>query len=239
MHVQIYEALSSTMDEAHSLVLKGCQEGTVVSAQTQTAGRGRRGRSWESLKGNIHLTYITYPSCSLTQGLQLAFVACVAVGEALRPLMGSQSLLYKWPNDLLLNGKKVGGLLVDQVLAPSSQDAYLIGCGINRVSFPQKTRYRATSLYHEGLEIKWDDLLSCVAGSLENHIALWKEKGFEPFRVLWVKSMMGLGAPLICETQDERWEGIGQGITEDGALILSTPQGQVVLHSGDVTSLSL
>lgn len=238
MHLQIYDTLSSTMDEARTLALQECEEGTVVVARTQTAGRGRRGRSWDSPKGNIYLTYITYQGCSLTQGLQLAFVACIAVGEALRSsLAPAHSLLYKWPNDLLLNGKKLGGLLVEQLPEPASQTAYLIGCGVNRVSFPHETRYGATSLHDEGVDTLYENLLSQVALSLEKHIALWKEKGFEPFRTLWVESMMGLGKTLTFESDTQRWQGIAQGITDDGALILSTSDGPVILHTGDVTSV--
>jgi len=228
------------MDEARTLALNDSEEGTVVVATQQTAGRGRRGRSWETLSGNIHLTYITYQRCPLLKAPQLSFVACVAVGEALRPFLSPESkLLYKWPNDLLLNGKKVGGILLETLSIPEKTEmAYLIGCGINLAASPLEVRYPSTSFQNERIEVPYEDALQKIGHSLQSHITLWQNEGFPPIRKVWMDFAMGLGLSLSFDRDGARFEGIFQGIDEEGALILETPQEIVKLRAGEVLSES-
>lgn len=231
-----FESLSSTMDEARTHALSHTEESTVIVAKHQTGGRGRRGRAWESLPGNIHLTYVTYQNCPLLMAPQLSFVACVAIGEALRTFLSSEhELLYKWPNDLLLNGKKVAGILLETLPIPEKQDmACLIGCGINLVSSPLEARYPATSFQNEHLFVPYEDALQKIGASLQQHITLWQKEGFSPMRKAWMTFAMGVGASLSFEVEDKPLKGISQGIDEVGSLILETPQGIIKLMAGEV-----
>jgi BirA family biotin operon repressor/biotin-[acetyl-CoA-carboxylase] ligase len=231
-----YDSLTSTMDEARRHALEGAEESTVIVAAVQTGGYGRQGRPWESLRGNLHFTYLTYQDCPLPKTCQLSLVACVAAGEALHSILPpGHSLRYKWPNDLLLNGKKVGGILLEALVTPNTPEtAYLIGCGINLVSPPSIARYPATAFQAEGIYVAYEETLQKVGASIQHHLALWKKDGFSPIRTLWVTSAMGLGTHISLDAAGTLYEGLFKGIDEEGALILQTPQGTIKRVTGEV-----
>jgi len=235
-----YDSLSSTMDEAYSQVLNGAPEGTIIVTTHQTDGRGRRGRLWESFKGNIYLTYITYCDCPLLKAPQLSFVACVALGEGLRTFLSlKSSLLYKWPNDILLNEKKVGGILLEAHHLPEKNErAYLIGCGVNLIGFPSAATYPATSFQKEGIQVSYEEALQKIGESLQHYISLWQKEGFAPIRTLWEKSIMALDQIVSLKGGDNDWKGICKGIDEEGALILETSQGIVKVVTGEIIEAS-
>jgi len=224
------------MDEARDKALTGVEDGSVVIASCQTQGRGRRDRTWESPKGNLYLTYITYLNCPLSEAPQLSFVACVAVGEALRPFLppGNRAT-YKWPNDVLLNGKKVAGLLLEAISIPAKQEmGYLIGCGVNLTSQPSKVRYPTTSFQNEGIYLSLEEVLERIIPSLQRHIALWRKEGFSPINALWMKDAARLGTEITLDLQGKAYKGIFKGIDRAGALMLEMPQGLVKLTAGEV-----
>lgn len=231
-----FESLPSTMDEARIRALQGVEEGFVVIAYKQSQGRGRRGHVWESLLGNLYLTYITYLNCSLLEAPQLSFVACVAVGEGLRStLPPGHLLLYKWPNDLLLNGKKVAGLLLESVAIPEREEmSYLIGCGLNLTSCFQYARYPTTSFQNEGIYLPLNEALQKIAASLQYYICLWKREGFSPIHDLWMKNVSGLETKINFDHQGAPQTGIFKGIDKEGALILETSQGLKKFTAGEV-----
>lgn len=232
----VYESLSSTMDEGRIQVLKGVEEGAVIVASRQTQGRGRRGRQWESPLGNLFMTYITYLNCPLSQAPQLSFVACVSVGEFLRPLLPpGNSLTYKWPNDLLLNKKKVGGLLLEAIpLSHKPEIAYLVGCGLNLKEHPLEPRYPATSFQEEGIYLNYDEVLKGITSSLAHFIALWQQNGFAPIQTLWMKGCAHLQEKIRFDIQEKIYEGIFEGLDEEGLLILNNTQGTIKLAAGEI-----
>lgn len=231
-----FDVLSSTIDEAHSHVLQGAEEGTVIVAYRQTKGRGRRGRTWEDLFGNLYMTYITYLNCPLSEALQLSFVACVAVGETLRPLLPPcNSLTYKWPNDVLLNGKKVGGLLLEVLsLSEKKQNACLVSCGLNVITQPSQVAYPTTSFHKENIYLSLEEVRHGIAASLEKYIAFWKKEGFSPIYDLWMKNAAGLEEKIFFELSGQRQEGIFKGIDVEGALLLRTSQGLKKFTAGEI-----
>ena len=224
------------MDEARSRVLLGAEEGTVLVASRQEGGRGRRGRVWVSAVGNVHLTYATYSTLPLSQAAQLSFVACVAIGEELCALIPPTEILaYKWPNDILLNGKKVGGLLLEALTLPEKgKTAYLIGCGLNLKSSPEETRFPATSFEKEGVYLSIQDTVHSVASSLDRYISLWKKEGFVPIHQLWMKRAARLGQTITFDCDEKTFTGTFEGITEEGLLILRSSQGRLELIAGDI-----
>jgi len=157
------------MDEARIRALQGAEEDSVIVAFQQSEGRGRRGRVWESGLGNLYFTYISHLDVLLSEAPQLSFVACVAVGEELRSLLPPTNVLrYKWPNDLILNEKKVGGLLLESVpISGKKEIGYLIGCGLNLKSHPEQMRYPATSFQNEGIYLSLDEVLHKIVSSLQ------------------------------------------------------------------------
>lgn len=231
-----FETLTSTIDEAYSQVLHGAEEGSVIVAYQQVKGRGRRGRVWENLPGNLYMTYITYLDCPLSEALQLSFVTCVAVGESLRPLLPpSNYLTYKWPNDVLLNGKKVGGLLLEAISIPEkAETAYLISCGLNLTTQPSQVRYPTTSFQNEGIYLSLDETLRRITDSLEHYIVLWKEKKFSPIYNLWMKYAAGLEEKISFDLHGKLQTGIFKGITDEGALLLNTSKGLEKFTAGEI-----
>ena len=231
-----FDTLSSTMDEARTRALKGAAEDSVIVALQQSQGRGRRGRVWESLPGNLYFTYITYLDVSLSEAPQLSLVACVAVGEELRSLLPpTDALAYKWPNDLLLNEKKVGGLLLESVPIPGKNEiGYLIGCGLNLKNYPQQMRYPATSFQNEGVYLSLEEVLHRIVASFHRYIVLWRKEGFAPIQSLWMKEAANLEKKITLDLQGKTQTGTFKGIDGEGALILATPQGIVKVNAGEV-----
>lgn len=231
-----FESLTSTMDEARSRALQEGEEGTVIVASHQTMGRGRRGRVWESFSGNLHLTYLTYLDIPPIEAPQLSLVACVALGEELFAwIPPTHKLSYKWPNDLLLNEKKVGGLLLEAVPHPEkSKVGYLIGCGLNLKSYPPEVRYPATSLENEGIYLSLDEVLHPIVSSLERYIALWRKKGFSDIHNLWMKEAANLERKISVDFEGKVQEGVFKGIDEEGCMLLETPQGMIKVAVGEV-----
>lgn len=224
------------MDEARSQALQGRAEETIIVAAEQTQGRGRQGRAWESLKGNLYLTYLTYLDGPLSRSPQLSFVACVAVGEELRSFLPPlHRLTYKWPNDLLLNGKKVGGLLLEALPIPGKDKiAYLIGCGVNVKTYPTQTRYPATSLQHEGIYVSLEEILPRITVSLQSYIALWQKEGFAPIRQTWMQDALKLEKKISFHSQGKIRTGLFKEIDQEGALILETPEGIEKFSAGEI-----
>jgi BirA family biotin operon repressor/biotin-[acetyl-CoA-carboxylase] ligase len=231
-----FDSLGSTIDEAHACVRKGAAEGLVIVAYEQVSGRGRRGRAWENLPGNLYMTFITYLSCPLVEALQLSFVTCIAVGEKLRSLLPPGHVItYKWPNDILLNGKKVGGLLLEAVpLSDEKETAYLASCGLNLISQPLKVRYPTTSFQNEGIYLSLEEVLYGVAASLEYYISFWKEEGFSPIYDLWMKHAAGLEQKISFDLQGKLQEGFFKGIDGEGALLLRTSEGLKKFTAGEI-----
>src|SRR5439155_19489702 len=114
--------IGSTNDEAKAVARTGATDGTLVWADQQTAGRGRRGRIWLSPPGNLYLSLVLRPECAAARAAQLGFVAALGLGDALAPLVGATvQLRYKWPNDLLVDGKKLAGILLESETSASDR----------------------------------------------------------------------------------------------------------------------
>lgn len=182
------------------------------------------------------MTYITYVDCPLLEALQLSFVTCVALGDCLRSFLPpGHSLTYKWPNDLLLNGKKVGGVLIESLpLSDQKETAYLLSCGLNLKSSPLHVRYPTTSFQQENIYLTLEDVLQGVTASLERSLILWKKQGFLTFHERWMLHAAGLEQKISFDLQDLPQEGIFKGIDGDGALLLRTTGGLKRFTAGEI-----
>jgi BirA family biotin operon repressor/biotin-[acetyl-CoA-carboxylase] ligase len=218
-----YDSIGSTNDEAKRLAREGAAEGVLVWALEQTRGRARRGRHWVSPRGNLYLSLILRPRGSAEEAAQFGFVAALAVGDALMPLLPKPARLeYKWPNDVLVDGRKIAGILLESEMVPGERLAFVVvGVGVNLVSSPGETEYPATSLVEEGgAEVSPASLLEAFARHFDIWAACRQESGFAPIRAAWKARAAALGAQIKVRLDTVFFEGRFADIDEEGALLL-------------------
>ena len=154
-HLLSFDALDSTNEEAKRLARGGGCRGAVIWAKKQSEGKGRMGRSWVSSEGNLFVSVLLQPEKPLKEFAQLSFVTAVAVIESLEALLAEgHALQCKWPNDILLNGRKLGGILLESFqTGEGSQPWVVVGVGVNVDSYPPRTEFPATCLKEAGVEL--------------------------------------------------------------------------------------
>ncbi len=232
------DTVASTNDEAKRLASEGAEDGTLVWAREQSAGRGRHGRSWESPPGNLYLSLVTRPECSVAEAPQLSFVAALAVGETLGSIVPPMTdLRYKWPNDVLLNGSKVAGILLESATrSDGALDWLVLGLGLNVASYPSESRFPATSLRAEGSEtLEVSDILENFSRYFLTWVNRWLDGGFAPIRKAWMHYAYALGEQIEVRLGEEIVAGRFVDLDADGALVLETDDGaRRTLHFGDV-----
>jgi BirA family biotin operon repressor/biotin-[acetyl-CoA-carboxylase] ligase len=218
-----YEVVGSTNDEAKRLARADAEEGTFVWALEQTAGRGRRGRSWASPRGNLYASLILRPYCSPNRAAQLGFVAALAVGDALASnYKRLEGLSYKWPNDVLIRGRKIAGILLESELGEGGIPEFVVvGVGVNLISSPRETVFPATSIAEEGL---WPLLpvnaLEEFARHFQTWVRRWREDDFAPVRTAWLAKAMSLGEPIQVQLDTASLHGRFHDIDQHGALVI-------------------
>ncbi len=194
------ETVASTNDEAIRLAETGAAEWTLVWAQEQTKGRGRQGRGFHSPPGNLYLSLILRPRCALAEAAQIGFVAGLALGDALgRIVPATTEITYKWPNDVLLNGRKAAGILLESKTTRSAAlDWLILGVGANLRSYPEDTDFSATSLGSEGAapDLKAADVLEIFSQCFLSWSDRWREDGFAPVRRAWLDHAHALGQEI-------------------------------------------
>lgn len=232
------DTVASTNDEAKRLASEGAEDGTLVWAREQSAGRGRHGRSWESPPGNLYMSLVARPECSVAEALQLGFVAALAVGETLGSIVPPMTdLRYKWPNDVLLNGSKVAGILLESATRGDGVlDWLVLGLGINVASHPRESRFPATSLRAEGAEtLEVGEILEAFSRHFLTWVNRWLDGGFAPIRKAWMHYAYALGERIEVRLGEEIVAGRFAELDADGALILEMENdARRTLHYGDV-----
>jgi BirA family biotin operon repressor/biotin-[acetyl-CoA-carboxylase] ligase len=229
-------SVDSTNEEAKRLADDGAPNGTVVWAREQTAGRGRYDRTWVSRPGNLFFSILLRPDCSLAMATQIGFVAANAVAEAIAahlPL-GTQ-VGCKWPNDVLIGGRKVSGILLEVGTDTSSGVEWLVvGVGVNVDSHPAAA-YPATSLAAEGATgASAGGLLVAICKSFVNGLEPWQTLGFSEVRREWLRRAVGIGQPITVRMGKETHHGVFEEMDADGALILRHKTGLRRITAGDV-----
>ena len=226
-----HAALGSTSDEARALAAEGAPEGTVVTAGEQTAGRGRQGHGWTSPPGNLYASVVLRPAIDATRGPELGFVAGLAVAEALAGLLPpGRAVTLKWPNDVLVDGAKIAGLLVE--FGPA---AMILGIGVNVALHPSDTPYPATDLAQAGAIVAVDAVRDAVLAALAATMMLWETEGFAAVRAAWLARAHPVGTALMVRLGDgTRREGRFAGLGPDGALLLDIGEGRLRIVAGEV-----
>ena len=232
-----YDRLGSTNDEAKRLARTGAAAWTIVTAREQTAGRGRRGRSWIAIPGNLFMTVILRPDCTPQTAAQLGFVAALAVGEAVRAVVPAEvSVRFKWPNDVLLDGAKVSGILLEsETTERGALDWLIVGIGVNVVGHPTVGAYRTTSLLAAAArEVDAPAMLQRIAAALHSGVEAWHRYGFGTVRAAWLRHAVGVGDPIAVHLDEAPVTGRFADLAEDGALIIETEQGVRRIIAGDL-----
>jgi BirA family transcriptional regulator, biotin operon repressor / biotin---[acetyl-CoA-carboxylase] ligase len=231
------ETVGSTNEEAKRLARAGAEDGTLVWAREQTRGKGRSGRAWTSPPGNLYLSLVLRPDCPPVAASQLGFVAALGAGgglaEVLPPMI---DLRYKWPNDILLNRRKVAGILLETESAAADRlDWLVLGIGINVAERPPDAAFPATSLREEGdLESTVEGVLEAFARHFLSWVNRWLDDGFAPVRAAWRKSAIGIGEEIRVRLPNAELEGVFEDIDQDGALLLRESGTVRRITAGDV-----
>lgn len=207
-------------------------DGHWVITDRQTAGRGRRGRVWNDGAGNFMGSVLVKAD---GQVQQLSFVAVLALHDALAALTGQPArFTLKWPNDVLLDGTKCSGILLER-----QGEALVIGMGVNLVYHPDATERPATSLAAAGLPVPTPAAaLDELAAAFRHWRETWAIHGFAPIRTAWVARASGIGGRIVARLGNESPEGLFTGLADDGALLMQLDDGTTrAIHAGEVFAL--
>ncbi|MED5075328.1 biotin--[acetyl-CoA-carboxylase] ligase [Anoxybacillus geothermalis] len=238
--IHFFEEVDSTQRIAAKLAYEGAPEGTLVVAEEQKAGRGRLDRKWFSPKGTgIWMSLILRPPIPPQRAPQLTLLVAVAISQAIQEVTGLVPDI-KWPNDILLHGKKGVGILTELQADPDRVRSVIVGIGINvnqtAEQFPEDIRAIATSLAIEkGERIKRAPLIQEILLRIERLYQQYLAHGFRPIKLLWEGYAVSIGKPVTARTLGGTIRGIARGITEDGLLILEDEEQNIhYIHSADI-----
>ncbi|MFE8702211.1 biotin--[acetyl-CoA-carboxylase] ligase [Cytobacillus sp. FJAT-54145] len=234
------ESVDSTQKIAHRLAYDDAPEGTVVIAEEQLLGRGRMDRAWHSPKySGIWMSIILRPNLPIPKAPQLTLLTAVAVVQAIEEIT-SLSPQIKWPNDILMNGKKVTGILTELQAEADRIISIIIGIGINvnqkREEYPDELKDIATSLSIEsGEQINRSVLIRGIFNRLEHLYEIYLENGFYPIKLLWESYAISIGKTITARTLNHTIRGKALGITEDGVLQIEDEEGKIhSVYSADI-----
>jgi BirA family biotin operon repressor/biotin-[acetyl-CoA-carboxylase] ligase len=233
-----FEAIDSTNEEIRRQAEAGAAEGLVVTAKRQTAGRGRRGRAWDSPDGNLFVSLLLRPQRSAMEAATLSFLVSLAVAEAVElaaPQLATR-IACKWPNDVLIDGSKLSGILLESRNGKAGLLEHLIvGIGINLVWHPPDTPYPATDLAAQGVAETPESFLPRLLERFGFWYDRWQGQGFAPVREAWLKRAQGIGKPVVVRLSNEEIQGRFVALDETGALILEFADGaRRAITAGDV-----
>ncbi len=220
--------VDSTNTYVGRLAEEGAPDGTLVVADTQTGGRGRHGRTWQSPPGNFHGSLLLRPQVKLADAASLSLVIGLAAREAVEAVAGhGLGITVKWPNDLLIDGCKLAGILLEGSAAADGQCAWLVaGLGVNLAWHPGLLDYPTTSLVDEGVEdVTVDQFLDAYLASLARHLPVWRRDGFAPFRDLWLAHAAGIGRPVTLRAGETVHRGLLADLDAAGSILIETPAG--------------
>jgi BirA family transcriptional regulator, biotin operon repressor / biotin---[acetyl-CoA-carboxylase] ligase len=229
-----YAVLPSTMDEARRMAVADlAPEGTVVQAGAQTAGRGRFGNAWRSPQGNLYMTLLLRPKAFTRICAQVSFVIAVALADTLKNFgVPRASIGLKWPNDVLVDGAKIAGILLEMESGQGETPVFLLaGIGVNIRDAPESCAYLHQFNKDIDAQMVRDDLVKNIAALYEH----WLENGFGSTRARWLEQAYGIGQPVTARMSHQTIDGVLEGVDGDGNLSLLRDNGEILLiNSGAV-----
>ena len=228
---QDIEVTDSTNNVAYNLSNNLPANKCVISAQKQTQGRGRRGRSWISLDGNLFMSLVF--KIKDKDICYLPFITSLALLQTVKNLSSDADIGLKWPNDVLLSGAKISGILLEKGL----NDCIIIGIGVNIVSSPIESKqliYKASCLKDCGIDISRCDFLQQYLKFFDKLLNIYHEQNFKPIRQMWLDNALFLNDKIVVNLSGKSISGVFESIDIDGALLLNC-NGQIKkIYAGDV-----
>ncbi|XID94346.1 biotin--[acetyl-CoA-carboxylase] ligase [Paenibacillaceae bacterium WGS1546] len=239
--LHLLDVATSTQDELKKLAEEGAEEGTLVIAESQTNGRGRMGRSWVSPGGKgVWMSLLLRPPIPLQLTPQLTLLAAVALSRAIARQMPELQIGIKWPNDLLVEGKKISGILLESAAEDERLKYVIAGLAISANldpdDFPPEVREKAVSLKTaSGRPVDRAELVVAALAEFERLYELYLEQGFAPIRSLWEARSVTLGVRTELRTPQETIVGVPRSLDETGGLRVELSDGSVrTIYSGEV-----
>jgi BirA family biotin operon repressor/biotin-[acetyl-CoA-carboxylase] ligase len=231
-----YDEIDSTNEEAKRRAEAGERGPLWIAARTQSAGRGRRGRSWSSEPGNLFATLLLAPGRSAADSARLSFAAALSVYDVVRANCPGADVALKWPNDVLIGGAKCSGILLESGGEQSGVLPWLaVGIGINLAHAPEGTPYPATALSRHGGTISPNAALHALAHAWAHWYGVWRGQGFGALRQAWLGRARGLGQPITARLVDISLSGTFEGLDEEGGLQLRLVDGTLrTISSGEI-----
>jgi BirA family transcriptional regulator, biotin operon repressor / biotin---[acetyl-CoA-carboxylase] ligase len=229
-----FDELKSTNSHAFELAnSRQIFENEIILARKQTNGRGRMERLWSSPAGNLYFSLVLCPKISAAKISQISFVAIVAL-QAVVARMTSSKVEVKWPNDLLIDEKKVSGLLLESKISGESCEFIILGIGVNIVSKPDNTIFPAAALKDFGVEVLPKILLKLFLDEFENFYQNWCNFGFGFVRKAWIKNAFNLQKEITVKLGDKDLTGIFEDFDEEGNLILKCEKNLHKISAADM-----
>ena len=233
-----FETLGSTNAETLARARAGERGPLWITARRQSAGRGRRGSAWVSEPGNLYASLLLTAPSPPAAAPQLSFVAALALHDAVLTCAPGLAprLKVKWPNDLMLDGAKLAGILIEGDSAPDF--AAVIGIGVNCASHPDGTAHPATDLAAARESVTPENLFEALKPAFARRLAQWRSgQGFASIRADWLARATGLGEEIRVRLPDKELTGRFEGLDDTGRLLLAGPGGVEIIAAGDVFGL--
>jgi BirA family biotin operon repressor/biotin-[acetyl-CoA-carboxylase] ligase len=238
-----FEILGSTNAEALARAAAGERGPLFVVAAQQSAGRGRRGREWVSVPGNLYATLLLSDPARPPASPQLCFVAALALHDAVLDGcagLAPARLKLKWPNDLLLDGAKLAGILIEGTALTGDAIATAVGFGVNCKHHPAGLPFPAIDLAQAGFSLSPEALLEYLGRRMEERLNEWdRGAGFAKTREAWLLRAQGAGAPVEVRLPQETLRGIFETMNEQGELVLLRDSGRQAISAGDVFPINV
>jgi BirA family biotin operon repressor/biotin-[acetyl-CoA-carboxylase] ligase len=238
--VIILDQTDSTNAEARRRAEAGETGPLWIAARRQTAGRGRRGRTWEGNTGNLFSTLLITTRKPPAEAAQVTFIAALAVADLLDRYAPPSVVTIKWPNDVMLGGQKASGILVESGVHANGSLWLAVGIGVNLAEAPEGTERPATALSHHLSAAhvappKVEQAAEELAQAFDIWLERWETLGFQPVLDAWAARTPGLDGPAVARLGHETIEGRAEGVAPDGALKLRLADGSLrLISAGDV-----
>ena len=232
----VFEETASTQADALEAARSGEPGNHWFAARRQSAGRGRGGRPWHSPPGNLHATLLLIDACPPRHAAKLGFAAGLALLQAAEACVpGVKGLALKWPNDLLLDGAKCAGLLVEGSTLSGGRHAAAIGFGVNIAAHPPATPYPARHLAADAPGLTAEAFFAALSDAFAETLGRFdRGEGYAAIRAEWLSRAFGIGKPLRARLLEGEKQGIFEGLDNEGRLMLRTARGLELIAAGDV-----
>ncbi len=220
-----YSEIESTNSLAFNLAEnKRIFNNEIVLARKQNNGRGRRNRQWQSPIGNLYFSIVLQPKVVLEKLPQLSLVAVVALNLAIKKVFLqkkiSAQILNKWPNDLIISQKKISGILLESKINNKNCDFVILGIGVNIISSPDNTMFKAGCLFDFDCQIESKELLKIFLKEFSNLYQIWQNFGFKNIKSIWLESAYLLNQEITLNVDQSLIKGVFQGLDDDGNLLI-------------------